>query len=126
MISKSEKAQDAWELQELVIDAIQDIKGQDIVLLDMRKLRDANADYFIICHGNSNTQVMGIASNVQKRVWQEFGERAASMEGQGARQWVVLDYFSVVVHVFTKDRRPFYNLEALWSDAKQTKYENLH
>ena len=125
MLSKSKKASKPDSLQALIVDAVQDIKGQDIVLMDLTKVKDASADYFIVCHANSVVQVNGIIENVRRRVAEEWGERPVSSEGQQSRQWMVLDYFSVVLHVFTKDRRPFYNLEGLWSDAKCTKYENL-
>jgi ribosome-associated protein len=112
-------------LNELIVEAIQNVKGHDIVVLDLRKTHDAPTDFFIICHGNSDTQVKGIAGNIAKEVKQKTGEFPSHTEGQAAGVWVLVDYFTTVVHVFHKESRAFYNLEALWSDAKFTEYDNM-
>ncbi|MCB0617803.1 MAG: ribosome silencing factor [Saprospiraceae bacterium] len=112
-------------LNELIIDSIQDIKGKKILKLDLRKLDDAPTDFFIICEGDSNTQVKSIADNIYLRVKQEGGQMPLHYEGQQNALWVCLDYFDVVVHVFYRDTRSFYELEDLWSDAHFTSYESL-
>ncbi len=113
------------ELHELIIDAIQDVKGKGIIRLDLRKLDDAPTDYFIICEGDSNTQIKAIADRVQFRLKQEVGVYPNHMEGMKGATWVLLDYFTTVLHVFHRERRGFYELEDLWSDAEFTEYETL-
>ncbi len=113
------------ELNDIIIDSIQDIKGERIVKLDLRHLSDATVDYFIICEGNSNTQVKSITDRISLRLKQEAQVLPLSIEGQRGAQWICLDYFSTVVHVFYKDTRRFYAIEELWSDAKFTEYDNL-
>lgn len=109
---------------DLIIDSIQDIKGKNILLLDLRKLPDAPTSYFIICEGESSTQIKAIAGNVERRVKAEAGYQAHS-EGQLGAKWVLVDFFDVVVHIFDKDTRRYYELEDLWSDARITEYQNL-
>ncbi|MBV6653571.1 MAG: ribosome silencing factor, partial [Mameliella sp.] len=87
-------------LNELIIESIQDIKGKNIIKLDMRKLDDAPTDYFIICEGDSNTQVKAIADHIQKRLKQEADTFASHVEGDRGALWVCIDYFTTVAHVF--------------------------
>jgi ribosome-associated protein len=110
---------------DLLIDAIQDIKGKNIVKLDMRHIHDRPADFFIICEGESNVQVRSIGENIRMRVRAETGTVPNHIEGQAKALWVLVDYFNVIVHVFYKETRQFYELENLWSDAKVTNYENI-
>jgi len=112
-------------LNELILDSIEDIKGKNIVKLDLRQLEDAPADFFFICEGDSNVQVKAIADNVYGRLKREAALLPLSFEGKQSAAWVCLDYFDVVIHVFYKEQRDFYQLEALWSDAVVTKYETL-
>lgn len=112
-------------LNDLIIDSIQDIKGKKIVKLDLRDLDDAPADYFIICEGDSNTQVRAIGDNIFGRVKKEGYTLPLHHEGQQHSMWVCLDYFTTVVHIFYKETRAFYELEELWSDATLTEYESL-
>ncbi len=113
------------DLNNLIIDSIQDIKGKNIVKLDLRKLDDAPTDFFIICEGDSNTQVKAISENIYKRLKQEDGQMPVHVEGKQNARWICMDYFYTVVHVFYRETREFYGLEELWSDAKFTEYENL-
>ena len=113
------------ELITLIIDSIQDIKGKNLVKLDLRQLDDAPANHFIICEGDSNTQVKAISDNIYKRLKDEAGELPSHYEGQQNSLWICMDYFDTVVHVFYKETREFYELEDLWSDAILTKYENM-
>jgi len=116
---------DTEELNELVIDSIQDIKGKNIVKLDLRQLEEAPTDYFIICEGDSNTQVKAIADNIYRRLKDELGVLPNHTEGQRESLWICIDYFTTVVHVFYREKRGFYDLENLWSDAKFVEYETL-
>jgi len=113
------------QLNDLIIDSIQDIKGKNIVKLDLRQLEDAPTDFFIICEGDSNTQVGSIAGNIKKRLKQEAQQVASHIEGEKNSLWILMDYFNVVIHVFYKETRKYYELEDLWSDAIITEYETL-
>ena len=97
-------------------------KAIDIVILDLKKLTSAT-DYFVICSADSDTQVKAIADSVQNGT-EAFGERVWHQEGYHALRWIVLDYVDVVVHVFHKEERSFYNLDRLWGDAKRTEVQD--
>jgi len=113
------------ELNELIVESIQDIKGKNIVKLDMRDLDDAPTDFFIICEGDSSTQVRAISENIQHRVKYEGSLLPTHVEGKSNSLWICLDYFTTVVHVFYPETRHFYELEDLWGDAAFTEYETL-
>jgi len=121
----SQKQLSVDDLNDLIIDSIQDIKGKKIVKLDLRELSDAPTDFFIICEGESNTQVKAIAENIRKRVREEAGLLPSHTEGLQTALWVLVDYFNVVVHVFYPEKRAFYELENLWSDASFTEYGSI-
>jgi ribosome-associated protein len=116
---------DSDELNALIIDSITDIKGKHITQLDLRNLDDAPADFFIVCEGDSNTQVRGIAENIKYRLKKEAGVLPSHYEGVSNARWVCIDYFDTVVHVFYPEARVFYGLEELWSDAEITEYTHL-
>ena len=109
------------KLIRLIIDGIEDVKGNEISLLDLRKLENRISDYFIICDGNSNTQVNAIINSVTKKVSKELKDKPWGVEGTENAEWVLIDYVNVVVHVFQKKIREYYNIEELWGDAKATK-----
>lgn len=113
------------ELNDLIIDSIQDIKGKNIVKLDLRYLEEAPTDFFIICEGESNTQVKAISDNIHRRVKKNGETTPSHIEGEKSALWVCIDYFSTVVHVFYRDTRAFYELEDLWGDAKFTEYSSM-
>jgi ribosome-associated protein len=100
-----------------IIHAIQEKKGTDIVSLDLRKIPEAVADFFIICGAGSNTQVKAIADFIQEHVGKIAGERPYKHEGTQALQWVLIDYVNIVVHIMLPEPRKFYKLEEMWSDA---------
>lgn len=112
-------------LNDLIIDSIQDIKGQNIIKLDLRKVDDAPTDYFIICEGSSDTQVKSIADNIYGRLKKEAATSPAHYEGKQNANWILLDYFNTVVHVFYTETRQYYELEDLWSDAEFTEYQSI-
>ena len=122
--STKEKKYSTEDLNKLIIESVQDIKGEDLVKMDLRSLDESPTDYFIICHGNSTTQVNAIAGNIQKRLKLEGSTFASYVEGTQHGTWICLDYFTTVVHIFYKETREFYQLEELWSDAKVTKYSD--
>ena len=113
------------QMNELIIDSISDIKGQNIIKIDLRKLDEAPADYFIICEGSSNTQVAAIADQIQKRTKLEADTIAGHVEGNKNNTWILIDYFDTIVHVFYAETRSFYDLEDLWSDGHVTEYGSL-
>ena len=106
------------QLVEAIVDSIDDVKGEDILILDLKDIDNAVSEFFIICSGNSNTQVAAIAANVEKKVRNSIKERPIHVEGTENAQWVLLDYGNVVVHVFQKPVREYYDLESMWGDAK--------
>ncbi len=107
-----------------VIEAIKEKKGEDILLMDFSELKTNVCDYFIICHGNSNTHVGTIADEIQRHIYKTMKETPHHVEGLQNAEWVLLDYFDTVVHVFQEDKRNFYQIEALWADAKIKKIKN--
>ena len=112
-------------LQDLIIDSISDIKGKNIVLLNLKDIDDAPADYFVICEGDSTTQVRAIAGNIERRLKAEVSLTAVHVEGTQHAKWICMDYFDVVVHIFYPETRRYYELEQLWSDAERIEYHNL-
>jgi ribosome-associated protein len=101
----------------VIINAIQDKKGEHVVSLDLRKIPEAVADFFIICEASSTVQVKAIADWVEESVKKQCGEPPYKHEGHSASQWVLIDYVNVVVHVFQSETRKFYKLEEMWSDG---------
>ncbi len=106
-------------LAESVIAGMLEKKAQHIRLLDLRKIENAVCDYFIICEGTSNTQVESIADSVETTVKMQVSQRPFRSEGWDNALWILIDYVNVVVHVFERDTRQFYNLESLWADAEE-------
>jgi ribosome-associated protein len=100
-----------------IIQAIQDKKGEQIVSLDLRKIPEAVADFFIICEATNNNQLRAIADNIEKEVKEKCDDTPYKHEGRQAEQWILIDYVNVVVHIMLPEPRKFYNLEELWSDA---------
>jgi len=106
------------ELCDLIVKGMQEKKGIDIVILDLTDVKQAIADYFIICSGNSKTQVDALADSVEEVVYLMDHQNPWRKEGKENKEWILLDYVDVVVHVFTNEKRSFYALEDLWGDAK--------
>lgn len=113
------------ELSQLVIAGIQEKKGSDIVLIDLKNINAAVADYFVICTGNSDTQLDAISDEVQRHVEKEADDFPRHVEGRQSREWILMDYVDVVVHIFKNDKREFYGLESLWGDAKAIRIEDM-
>ena len=107
-----------------IIKGIEEVKGNDIDILDLRDIENTVCDYFIICNGTSNTQVNAIVNSVQKTVSKELKDKPWHVEGADNAEWVLMDYVDIVVHVFQKHVREFYNIEGLWGDAKITTIPN--
>ena len=113
------------DLISVIIKGIDDVKGENIQLLDLREIENTVCDYFVICSGNSNTQVNAISGSVQKVVSKELKDKPWHIEGQNNSEWVLMDYVNVVVHVFQKHVREFYDIESLWGDAKVTEINQV-
>ena len=109
-------------LIDLIVDSIQDIKGKNIISLDLRELDDSPADYFVICEGDSRTQIKAISDNIYKRVKEHFKMTPNHTEGADESKWILVDYFSTVVHIFYPETRTYYKLESLWNDARKVAY----
>lgn len=113
------------QLTEQIVAALKETKGKDIVILDLRKIESAVTDYFIICSGETFTQLEGIASTVVRNTRKELHQKPWHLEGSGVTGWILLDYVNVVVHLFQDELRKHYNLEELWADAERTDIENI-
>ncbi len=109
---------DSETLSEFVVQGMLEKKASDVVVLDLRDIKHAVADYFIICSGSSDTQIDAIADSVEDQVFKLSKEWPWKVEGKQNKEWVLIDYVNVVAHVFNKDKRAFYGLEELWGDAK--------
>ncbi|WP_417427821.1 ribosome silencing factor [Halpernia sp.] len=107
-----------------IVEAIQDTKGEKLMIFDLSKIENSVAETFIICSGNSNTQVSAIAGNIEKKVRNDLHERPWHVEGTENAMWILVDYVSVVVHIFQQETREYYDIEELWGDAKITHIEN--
>ena len=116
----------ADQLISAIIDGIEDVKGQNINILDLRDIENTVCDYFIICDGTSNTQVNAIVNSIQKKVSKELKDHPWHVEGADNAEWILLDYVNVVVHVFQKHIRDYYDIESLWGDAKTTIIETSY
>ena len=104
-------------LVKIIIESIKQHKGKEVVSLDLRGIETAVCDFFIICHGTSNTHIASITENVRKDISKQMREKPWHTEGEANKEWILMDYFNVVVHIFNKEKRNFYKLENLWADA---------
>jgi len=114
------------QLITVILIGIEDVKGQNINILDLREIENTVCDYFIICEGTSNTQVNAIVNSIQKRVSKEIKDKPWHIEGSENAEWVLMDYVNVVVHVFQKHIREYYDIENLWGDAKTTEVKTSY
>jgi len=122
---KQKKAQQisSEKLCNLIVKGMQEKKAQNIVLMDMRKVRSSIVDFFVICSGTSDTQIDAIANSVEDEVYKTIQENPWHQEGKQNKEWILLDYVDVVVHVFKKSKREFFALEELWGDAHITQID---
>lgn len=110
----------AEELSGVIVKGMEEKKASDIVVMDLRGIKNNVADFFVICSGTSDTQLEAISSAVEEEVLKNNKESPWRSEGKSNRQWILMDYVNVVVHIFLKETREFYGLEDLWGDAKVT------
>ncbi|MFT3949635.1 MAG: ribosome silencing factor [Agriterribacter sp.] len=111
------------KLFKTIINAIRNKKGENIISLDLRKVGEAVADFFIVCEASSNVQIKAIADAIQEEVKEKCGESPYRHEGYQALQWVLIDYVNIVVHIFQPETRKFYKLEEMWNDGEQVEHE---
>src|SRR6478735_9063224 len=121
---KKETAANSEKLSQVIVKGMQEKKASDIVVLDLRKVKNAVADFFIVCSGNSDKQIDAIADSIDEEVFKALKENPWHVEGKNNKEWMLLDYIDVVAHVFRKDRREFYALERLWGDADITEVKD--
>jgi ribosome-associated protein len=107
-----------------IIKAIQDRKGERIVSLDLRKIDEAVADFFVICEANNQPQIRAIADAIEEQVKKDTGENPYHHEGKNTLQWVLIDYVNIVVHIMNPENRKFYKLEEMWSDASLMEHDD--
>lgn len=113
------KTKQNLELKDAIVEAIKQKKGHKIVIIDLTENTQAVADYYIICHGNSSSQVDAITDNIERFVRTETSEHPLHIEGQQNALWVLMDYGDIIVHIFQEEIRSFYNIEDLWADVKK-------
>ena len=123
-MAKKRKSASSEKLSEEIVKGMQEKKALDIVVMDLRKVKNAVADFFVICSGNSDKQLDAIADSVDEQVYKALKENPWHTEGKNNKEWMLLDYIDVVAHVFRKDRRDFYALERLWGDADIKEIDN--
>jgi ribosome-associated protein len=116
----------ADQLITTIIGGIEEVKGKEITILDLRAIENTVCDYFIVCEGTSNTQVNAIVNSIQKQVSKTLKDKPWHIEGSENADWVLMDYVNIVVHVFQKHIRAYYDIEGLWGDAKTTQIETSY
>jgi ribosome-associated protein len=116
----------ADQLITTIIGGIEEVKGKEITILDLREIENTVCDYFIVCEGTSNTQVNAIVNSIQKQVSKALKDKPWHIEGSENAEWVLMDYVNIVVHVFQKHIREYYDIESLWGDAKTTQIETSY
>ncbi len=110
----------AEALSKVIVKGMEEKKASEILVLDLRKIKNAVTDFFVICSGNSDTQLEAISESIEEEILKAGEKPARRVEGKSNGEWVLMDYFDVVVHIFLKDKREYYGLEELWGDAKTT------
>lgn len=113
------------DITKIIIDAVQDKKGTKISYLDLSEIPSSPAPEFLICNGKTPTQTSSIAENIIDKLREDAAMKPITTEGFRNAQWIILDYGSIMIHVFTPEMREFYNLEDLWSDGKITEIPDL-
>ena len=123
-MAKKKKSLNSEKLSQAIVLGMQEKKGFDIVVMDLRKVKNAVADFFVICSGNSDKQLDAISESIDEYVFKKVKENPWHSEGKSNKEWMLLDYINVVAHVFKKEKRNFYSLEKLWGDAEITRIED--
>lgn len=122
-MGKTKEVKASQVILDVAIKGLQDLKGENIVCINLTKVDNAVCDYFLICTGTSSTHVNALADSVKKELKDSIDEKAWHSEGFGNAEWIILDYVNTVIHIFQEEAREFYNLEGLWADADISKIE---
>lgn len=117
-------SEDSKRITEVIVHGMQEKKGKDIISLDLRNISSSVSDFFVVCHADSSTQVKAIADSVEDEMFKAFGEEPWHKEGFQNSEWILLDFVSVVVHIFRTEKRDHYGVEDLWGDAEVVSYQS--
>ena len=120
----TQHSDESKRITEVIVHGIQEKKGKDIVSLDLRNISSSVSDYFVVCHADSSSQVKAIADSLEDEMYKAFQEEPWHKEGFQNSEWILLDFVSVVVHIFKTEKREFYGVEDLWGDAEVRRYES--
>ena len=115
---KVSKLDDSKQLTNCIVEGMKEKKAKEIVSIDLRNIKNAVADFFVICHADSKAHIDSIAKSVEEYVFKNKGEEPFHKEGLANSEWILLDYLNVVVHIFRGEQREFYGIERLWADAE--------
>jgi ribosome-associated protein len=121
---KNKIAQESTSISEIAVHGMQEKKGNEIVRLDLRNIHSSVADYFVVCHAESSTQLKAIAQSVEDEVFKALKIEPYRKEGYQQSDWIIIDYFDVVIHIFKTDKREYYGIEDLWGDAEMKSYKS--
>lgn len=113
------------EKLDLILEALKEKKAKEIITINLEKVGNAICDYFVVCHGDSTTQVDALSDSVSRKIKKELHTNPHHIEGTNNSLWILLDYFDIVVHIFLNEKRSFYNLEELWADGKIERIEDV-
>ncbi|MDR0754822.1 MAG: ribosome silencing factor [Prevotellaceae bacterium] len=119
---KYKNTDNTTELLNVAVDAMQEKKAQNIISLNLSKLKNSICKYFIVCNADSHTQVSAISDNIEDKILEKLNEKVWRRNGIENAFWIILDYGDVVIHIFQTEQRNFYRLEELWADAELTQY----
>ncbi|NJN42202.1 MAG: ribosome silencing factor [Flammeovirgaceae bacterium] len=123
-MAKTKKIPDSEKLSQAIVKGMQEKKGSDIIVMDLRKVKNAVADFFVICSGGSDKQLEAIADSIDEMVGKIMAQSPWHIEGKNNKEWMLIDYIDVVAHLFKKEQRNYYSLERLWGDAVITEIED--
>jgi ribosome-associated protein len=105
-------------IRDNIVEGMQEKKAKEIVCIDLRNVKNAVTDFFIVCHADSKTHIEAIAKSVEEFVFKKLGEEPVHVEGKTNSEWILMDYFNVVAHIFRQEQRQYYGIERLWADAE--------
>ncbi|MFY0606360.1 MAG: ribosome silencing factor [Cyclobacteriaceae bacterium] len=123
MQAKANEEVTSTQLGETIAQGMLEKKASEVMIMDLRDVKNAVADYFVICSGNSDTQIDAIADSIEEEVFKSTSQSPWKREGKEGKEWLIIDYVDVVAHVFNNEKRAFYGLEDLWGDAKIVKID---
>lgn len=122
-MAKRKRSTDDSTLLTAIVEAMQDKKAYDVISIDFSRLKNTVCDYFVICHGTNKPQVQAISESVYGKLRKQYSVHPSAIEGARNAEWILMDYGSIVVHIFQESTRKFYNLEGLWADAVFTRHQ---